>query len=133
MLPQAPWLAWGTIGFCGLGVVVFATQIVRPSVLLLDAGGFEPHVLFHRRESRRQWEECSTFTASDDGPAKLIVYSTTRKDLTALRAVNTALAGGDEAVQAGFSPSQCHATRGTDEPLPRLETEFLTARNRRTS
>jgi hypothetical protein len=102
MLPQAPWLAWGTIGFCGLGVVVFATQIVRPSVLLLDAGGFEPHVLFHRRESRRQWEECSTFTASDDGPAKLIVYSTTRKDLTALRAVNTALAGGDEAVQAGF-------------------------------
>ena len=35
MLPQTPWMAWGTIGFFGLGVVVFAIQIVRPSVLLL--------------------------------------------------------------------------------------------------
>ena len=102
MLPQNQWLAWTVIGFFGLGVVVFAIQIVRPSVLLLDADGFEPHLLFHRRESRRRWEDCSTFTASDDGPAKLVVYSTTRKDLAALRVVNSALAGGDEAVQAGF-------------------------------
>jgi hypothetical protein len=102
MLHQNPWLAWTVIGFFGLGVVVFAIQIVRPSVLLLDADGFEPHVLFHRRESRRLWEDCSTFTASDDGPAKLVVYSTRRRDLAALRVVNSALAGGDEAVQAGF-------------------------------
>jgi hypothetical protein len=102
MLPQNPWLAWTAIGFFGLGVVVFAIQIVHPSVLLLDADGFEPHLLVHRRESRRRWEDCSTFTASDDGPAKLVVYSTTRKDLAALRVVNSTLAGGDEAVQAGF-------------------------------
>jgi hypothetical protein len=102
MLPQNPWLAWSAIGFFGLGLVVFAVQIVHSSVLLLDADGFEPHVLLHRRESRTQWEDCIAFTASDGGPAKLVIYSTTRKDLSALRAVNSALAGGDEAVQAGF-------------------------------
>jgi hypothetical protein len=102
MLPQNPWLAWIAIGFFGLGVVVFAIEIVRPSVLLLDADGFEPNVLLRRPGSRRQWDECSEFTTSGTGPANLVIYSTTRKDLTALRVTTTTLAGGDEAVQAGF-------------------------------
>jgi hypothetical protein len=102
ILPQNAWAAWSAIGFFGLGVVVFTVQLVHPSVLLLDDDGFEPHVLLRHRGSRRQWNECSPFAASGTGPAQLVVYSTTRKNLTALRAVNSTLGGGDEGVQAGF-------------------------------
>jgi hypothetical protein len=51
---------------------------------------------------RREWAACSPFAASYAGRTKVVVYSTTNPNHAALRKLNTALAGGDEALQAGF-------------------------------
>jgi len=95
ILYRNPWVAWesiavgwATIAFFGFGVIVFAIQVIHPSVLVMDAEGFEARFSFQRKDHRRSWQECSAFSTMTTGATKLVVY--------------TAKTGGDGAVQVGY-------------------------------
>ena len=88
LLPHNPWVAWAGIVFFGLGDIVFVIQVIRPSLLVLDADGFQSRVLFRRSGYKRKWVDCSVFTPTSMGATKLVTYSTAT--------------GGNEAVQTGY-------------------------------
>jgi hypothetical protein len=102
ILPSRPVLGWVDFVFFGLGVIIFALQLAVPSVLTLDAEGFQSRVLFQRKGLKRSWAECSEFRASPAGASRLVVYSTLHRDHATLRRVNLGIAGGDEGIQSGF-------------------------------
>lgn len=102
IVPQSPWVGWSAIAFFGLGVVLFAVQLARPTYLVLDESGFQLQAPFQRSAMQRAWEECSRFTAQHIGGTIMVIYSSARDDHVPVRKATQVIAGGDEGVQAGF-------------------------------
>jgi len=105
---------WITVGFLpgwivaalsGYAALLSVVELVRPSTLHLDPGGFVVTRSFGRRTHRHRWSECSRFTAW--GPAATrrqtgVIYRTDSDDRLLRRAASSLLAGGDEMIGAGF-------------------------------
>jgi hypothetical protein len=108
ILPTSPVTGWVAIAFFGIGVIVFVSEVVRPSSLTLDADGFSSRQNFGRNVQRR-WDECGPFRAFASSGAKLLFYSTPHAHETSVRRFNTTLAGGDEALRAGYGGVDANA------------------------
>ena len=94
-----PWVA---VVFFGLGAIVMAAEVTRPSTLTLRADGFIERPALSPRRLSRSWPECGEFVPAHVGTT-MVTYASTRTDVARLRSLNRRLiAGADEAIRAGY-------------------------------
>ncbi len=103
---------WLGLVFFGVGVVLFAAELLSPSRLTLDRRGFSYQPRWRRKAHAVAWTECSPFSMWEYSatnsrftrPVESVMFHVTTARSTAVRRVTENVTGGagGEGLRAGF-------------------------------
>ncbi|MDQ1551383.1 MAG: hypothetical protein QOD50_805 [Actinomycetota bacterium] len=100
------WVGWLGIVFFGLGLLVFASELVHPSILVLDHSGFTSRPAWPGRASRTEWTECSALHAVDTtnglGRQNMVLYVSKVARRSTFGRTNLRPVGGSDGLRAGY-------------------------------
>jgi len=107
LVSQGNWAGWLSIVFFGLGILVFASELVSPSILTVDQDGFTSRPAWPGRSARTEWTECGVFRTLDStgglGRQNMVLYTTAAGRGSRLGQANRQLVGGSDALRAGYA------------------------------
>ena len=99
MVPSEPWMGWLCVGFSGIGVAVFALQLLSNKVYLrIDAQGYEMQALF--RKGRTNWRDIAHVGVGVMNHGKVIgiTYTDAYRSRSFRRGLGITLAGMDAVI-----------------------------------